>query len=91
MSRTLKGEEEEGGRGAKEAMGGAALYGMTETEEEEEESSEASVVGGFGRRDQGQVQFFSDNVIRRSGGTSQAGSTDSEMVHRSSGTGSSIG
>jgi hypothetical protein len=75
VSRVLKGEDEEGDEAKK-----AALYGGMTTEEE---SSEESVGGGG-------VQFFSDNIIRRSGGTSQA-STDSEVVRKSSGTGSSFG
>lgn len=76
VSHILRGEEDKEGDVGKKA----ALYGMTE------ESSEESVAG----RDGG-VQFYSDNVIRRSGGTSQASTTDSNVVKKSSGTGSSVG
>ena len=83
ISRIIKGEEgaeEEGAPG----KGPKVMYGLP-TEDDDEDSSGESAVGGDGG-----VQFFSDNVIRRSGGTSQA-STDSEMGRRPSRTGSSIG
>ena len=76
VSRILKGEEEPDAN----APGAKKVYGL-----EEEESSDESVVGAG----EGGVQFFSDNIIRKSGGTSHA-SSDSEMPRRS-GTGSSIG
>lgn len=67
------------GKGEEEE-GRKLAYGMAE-----DESSEESMAGD-------RVQFYSDNVIRRSGGTSQASVSDSEgPARRSSGTGSSIG
>lgn len=84
ISRALKGQDED------EAQRKAGMmYGLTEEEEEEDaEGSSGESMGPGGRG--GGVQFFSDNVIRRSGGTSQA-STDSEVIRRPSKTGSSIG
>lgn len=80
ISRQIKGEEKEDDDGKPKVM-----YGLPTDDDDDGESSGESALGG-----EGGVQFFSDNIIRRGGGTSQA-STDSEMARRTSRTGSSIG